>query len=342
MMQLQYGRDITSVSEQLQKVPLERLYQGIRHPKQALSNQVERLRLLRAVDEREYSRLKRGLPYFVCGHFHPAFRRKEHFSSIESFVIDLDHFEGSGLEQEAVAERLRADERVLMLFTSPSGDGLKVMFRLAEKCFDAGLYSYFYKAFLQQLAAQYELQAVVDLRTHDVSRACFLSVDPKAHFHAGALPIVLEDYFDRNAPDADRAVREGARELEQAKSGQDAPKRGKGEGPTDEVLDRIKRRLNPQYRPNRAKAAPYVPTEVEEVVPQIREVLAAEGIELQAAEPIQYGKRLRLAAGAHLAEVNLFYGKSGFSIVKTTKTGTSPELAQLAYQLIGGLLYPEP
>jgi len=95
-------------------------------------------------------------------------------------MIDLDHFDRSELDLPATAERLRADDRVLMGFISPGGDGLKLMFQLEEPCFDSGIYSLFYKAFVQHFAREHQLEAVIDLRTHDVTRACFLSIDPGA------------------------------------------------------------------------------------------------------------------------------------------------------------------
>jgi hypothetical protein len=336
MIQLQYGINITSAEDTLQKVPLERIVQGIQHPKAKLRNQIERLRMVRTVDERQYGRLKRQLPYFVCGHFHPVQRRREHFSSIETFVVDLDHLQRAGLDKEAVRQKLQEDERTLLVFTSPSGDGLKVMFRLKERCLDAGLYSYFYKAFVQKLAVQYGLEQVVDLTTHDVSRACFLSIDPKVYYHAEASAVVLEQYFDAQSPDEVISVQKEAKKM---KEQQPDPPRADREPLSDEVLLAIKQKLNPNFRPRKKKEA-YVPPELETVMPVIREKLAAADIELRDTEGIHYGKKMQMAAGPHLAEINVFFGKRGFSVVKTTKTGTNPELAALCYQIIYEALMP--
>lgn len=340
MIQLQFGKSITNVEEELQLVGLDRLYQGIRHPKSQFLNQVKRLRMVRAMDPKQYSRLKKGLPYFVCGRFHPAFRRKAHFSSIECFVIDLDHFEGSGLNREEVAEAMRSDDRALMVFTSPGGDGLKVMFRLQERCFDPGMYSYFYKAFLHKLIQQYDLGKVADLATHDVSRACFLSVDNEAYFNPGALPVALSRYFDPLAPEATREIHQTQKELE---AQQPAPKAGKPkEDPlSKEVLDKIKSRLNPDFKPRKPQKEAYVPPELESQMPELAQKLESVGITLREAVSIRYGKQLKLEALPLLAEVNVFFGKRGFTVSKTTKTGTSAALADLAYQVIVEHLVPE-
>lgn len=64
-----------------------------------------------------------------------------------------------------------------------------------------------------------------------------------------------------------------------------------------------------------------------------------EKFSLLAANPIHYGKQLRVGMDNLWAEVNLFYGKKGFTVVKTTKTGSTPELAELASQTLYQILY---
>ncbi len=334
MITLQYGSRITRPDDPLQKVSLERLHQGLTRPKAALRTQIERLRLVRSVDARQYARLKRELPYFVAAHFYPPYRRRENFSAIRHFVVDLDHFESAGLDRQTVRERLQKDARTLLLFTSPGGDGLKLLFQLTEKCFDPGIYSLFYKAFLQQLALEYGLEKVVDAATHDVARACFLSYDPRAYLNLTAEPVVLDAYFDRQDPDATARIHRAHQALAGEKPGAARPTR---EPPADEVLTAIKKRLNPNFRPRKKRDA-YTPPELESIIPRIRERLAEAGISLRSAEPIHYGKKLVVAAGDHWAEINIFFGKRGFSVVKTTKSGSREELAELAYQLLHELL----
>ena len=45
------------------------------------------------------------------------------------------------------------------------------------------LYSLFYKKFVKSFSEQYDLQQVVDAKTSDVSRACFLSHDKDAFYN---------------------------------------------------------------------------------------------------------------------------------------------------------------
>jgi hypothetical protein len=53
---------------------------------------------------------------------------------------------------------------------------------------------------------------------------------------------------------------------------------------------------------------------------------------------INYGRKLKLGAGRHWATLNIFFGRKGFSVVKTTQTGSHPELAELCYQAISEVL----
>ena len=98
---------------------------------------------------------------------------------------------------------ITSDTRTVMCFVSPGGDGLKVLFRFSERCYDAGLYKTFYKAFLDRFARQYGVEQVVDGKTCDVTRACFLSADAEAYYNPDAEPVVLTDYVN---PDADATL----------------------------------------------------------------------------------------------------------------------------------------
>lgn len=331
---LQFGLNITQPDDPLNKISLDRLFQGIVRPKESFQKQIHRLRLVRSMDAKQYSRLKRELPYFVCGQFHPPFRRRENFAVIRYFMIDLDHFEQAEKNRREVARQLQQDERLLLLFTSPGGDGLKLMFQLSENCHDAGLYSLFYKAFIQLLTTQYGLEQVIDLRTHDVTRACFMSADTDAYFNSKAVPIVLEEVFDPKDPDARRRLSEEREELKEKAPERPAPKK---EGLSDEVLLDIKQKLNPNFRP-RPKRDVFVPPELDAIMPKIEDQLKEMNMELALIEPIHYGKKLRVAAGVHWAEVNVFFGRRGFSVVKTTKTGSNDELANMAHQILYELL----
>lgn len=186
--------------------------------------------------------------------------------------------------------------------------------------------------FIQQLRAL----AAIDLRTHDVTRACFLSADPEAWFNPLSDPVEMAEYLKNlDFEDAVADIREAGRVLrEQAPSRTDDPESPSLDG---DILQRIKLRLNPNARPRQPKEH-YVPPALDEAMPLIRERLAAWEMEVRSAEPIRYGRQVRIHAGRHFAEINIFYGARGFSVVKTTRTGSTPELADLAARAIREIL----
>lgn len=205
-LELQYGRQITRAGDALHPVKLSRLFIGIRTPKQEFKDQITRLRAVKSFSPDKYRLLKKDLPYFVCGIFHPKIRRREHFVSIRCFLLDLDYLTGAEINKEHLVDKLKSVPEVKMLFTSPSNDGLKIMFVLEDVCTDSALFSTFYKIFAARFAQNHDLIDVVDIKTSDVTRACFMSYDPHAYFSDTAVTIKMDSYL--HSEDFDAAQKE--------------------------------------------------------------------------------------------------------------------------------------
>jgi hypothetical protein len=335
---LQFGSKITQAGDPLQKLEVEKLYLSTSKPKQAIRDFVHQLRAVKAMDENQYRDLKKQLPYFVCGIFHPPVRRRENFASIEYFIIDLDHLEKAGMDKAVLCDQLRENPEVAFFFTSPGGDGLKVMFRLSEPCRDAALFSAFYKLFARAFGEKYGLLEAVDLRTHDVTRACFVSYDPDAFYREEARPVRIESYISGlDFEQAEKAIKETEDILKDIQPDWIPAEKP---GLDDEILSRIKQKLNPKFRDPRKKDY-HVPQEIDEAMPLLSEKLAEYDLELAEARAIQYGRVIRVKAGVLFAEINIFYGKRGYSVVQTTKTGSNAQLAGLAAQAIKEILLGE-
>ena len=180
------GANITNSMNALQKVTVKYVYDSIRKPRPEVASQISRLRIIRELDYKQYSLLKRQLPYFVCAMFNPPYRKIENFAYTEYFIVDIDHVTAKQLSMPELRNRIEKDNRVILSFLSPGEDGLKVMFKLKERCYDSGLYSLFYKLFVNSFSQQYGLQQVVDRQTNDVSRACFISMDVDAYYNPDA------------------------------------------------------------------------------------------------------------------------------------------------------------
>lgn len=328
---LSYGIAIYQPDDLLERVEVETIARKITHPKPEFADRIARLRQIRLIDEKQYARLKRELPYFCGGLFSPRYRRRENFAAIQYFTLDFDHFSQAGISKEETAEKLQYDPHIRLLFTTPGGDGLKAVFILNDPCTDAGRYTHFYKAFARVFATKYQLEKVTDWVTHDVTRATFFSADPKAWDNPTATPVKMEDYIpDTISPlysDVEKQFQALAKENPPAQTAQPA------HGPDEVTFVFIRSRLNPGYRPKREKNI-FVPEQLTEAVPMIREALGKEQITLTDVKSIHFGKQLKVQMKEYWAEINIYYGKKGFTIVRTTKTGGNRELADLAYQII--------
>lgn len=331
---LSYGKNITAFNDALNKIEVEYLYHSLCNPKQEIRTQINHLRIIRDIDSKQYSVLKKRLPYIVCAHFNPSFRKTENFAYTEYFIIDVDHLSSKGITMESLREKLVHDERVIMLFISPGEDGLKLMFKFAERCYDSGLYSLFYKSFLLEFSKQYSIEQVVDERTSDVCRACFVSVDSDAYYNPNAELVDINKYIDVENPlELFSLNRELVKDIKQNKAVLEKHENGVD----DETIDRIKALLNPKSV-IKAKPAPYIPEQLNEIIDELKIFVEQTGVVMYEIVDIQYGKKLRFKLGHRLGEVNLFYGKHGFSVVKSPKSGTSAEVNDLMSALVNEFL----
>jgi hypothetical protein len=195
---LTYGINIISSTEQLRKISMDELYQKIAHPSVELTGSISQLRALQSLDLEKYKYNKRFLPYFTCGIFTPPVRKIVNFHFAEYFVLDVDHIGQKNMDITALKNELMKDERIVLMYISPGNDGLKIVFRLKNKCFDAAQFSLFYKVFAGRFSQQYNLEQVIDNKTSDVTRACFLSADPEAWYNTIATAVDMESVIDFN------------------------------------------------------------------------------------------------------------------------------------------------
>jgi len=228
------------------------------------------------------------------------------------------------------------DSRVMMCFVSPSEDGLKILFRLKEKCYDAGVFKVFYKEFVKNFATQYNLTQVLDSVTCDVTRACFMSVDRDAYYNPDAGRVELRAFVDVDNPqemfDTIHAQKKEEKEAAAKQKQEDIPT---DKGPDDEAMRRIKELIgSKRQKLQKSKPPANVPERVSMIIPGLTEYLSGEGVEVYEVIDIQDAKKLKIKLGLKLAEVNIFCGKRGYKIVETKRAGTDPELNETVKQLI--------
>lgn len=332
---VQTGKNITQAGDLLQKTTVQQIYNIIKKPPAELKTKISQLRMVLSLDPSRYRQLKTTLPYFTCGIFNPPYRKTENFGFIEHFVADYDHLDDSEITTESLKSRLIADEQVEMLFASPSGRGLKVMFRLSERCYDRVRFSMFYKVFISAFSSRYGISALADSRTSDVTRACFLSADEEAWYNPDAAPVKMSAYIDFDSP---RQILEANILNREQKKETSVKERESATGEIDpDILNMIKRRLKPDIKLKRDKII-FVPEELERIIERVKKRMEEFGIELRSAESIHYGKKFVFFLGDKWAEINVFYGKRGFSVVKTPKRGSNDELAEISHRILCELL----
>lgn len=329
------GTKIVAANEKLTSINMIDLFKMIAHPEPSLRNQTEVLRSIQRMDSAKYNLMKKSLPYFVCAHFDSDYRRKENFSSVSSFVLDIDHVDEKSIQLDELKAELATDERIAMMFTSPSGCGLKLIILLDKPCLDENIYSSFYKQFAWDFANEHHLESFIDLKTNDVTRACFIPADDHAILNPTATPVNLENYVDLDC--VDLFIKEDKMpSISQEKQVQDLEPIEKNLDPDRETMNRIKERLELSQKkklPQEVRPI-YVPEEITNIVTDLKQSIEETGVELYDTRNIQYGIKLMFRTHQLKAEINLFFGHKGYSVVESPKRGTSMQLNGMMAQLV--------
>ncbi|MGM9510159.1 BT4734/BF3469 family protein [Larkinella sp. GY13] len=148
--------------------------------------------------------LKEGLDYVTfSGVFAPTRLVKNLKQHSRLLVLDFDHVEN--LDETRL--QLQADPHTLVLFASPSGDGLKLILEIdpdrhPEAFADLAFY----------FRQTYRLD--VDASGSDVSRPCFLSYDPDVYLNPNAEPYKIKGLATRKEkPKTDIQIKKDATEV---------------------------------------------------------------------------------------------------------------------------------
>jgi hypothetical protein len=105
----------------------------------------------------------------------------------------------------------------------------------------------------------------------------------------------------------------------------------------------VLKQVNPRSTaPARREKQVFVPDELLPLEMEVRELCHGLNWDLVVVERLNYGLKFCIRQGYRSAEVNAFYGKKGFSLVRSPKTGTDPALSTLLYDKLYALLFPAP
>lgn len=144
-----------------------------------LKNRIDDMRVdIMVGDDDAYRAKKTKLPS-VC--FHGTFAdslTNEHFNdSSQLFAFDIDHLDAA--RKAEIKTLLTADPRIVYVFVSPSGEGLKAAFRVAA---DAITDDASYKTAFVQVEKHFaDIGVEIDKSCKDIRRVCFLTCDPEAY-----------------------------------------------------------------------------------------------------------------------------------------------------------------
>ncbi|SDA64458.1 VirE N-terminal domain-containing protein [Algoriphagus alkaliphilus] len=335
---IRLGKQVTQAGDQLQDITLVKFHKALLNPDGEVATLQRRLQAIRALDPAQYRRLKTTLPYVVCADFHPKVRRKENFLHADRFILDIDHLSDFGHDLEELRTKLKLDPQVELLFASPGGDGLKVLFKLDKPISDAAYYAGFYKAFGLVFRNRYQLGEALDIKTHDVSRCCFVSFDPGAYHNPESEGIQAEIYLKQEDLFALDELKAAVKEATAAVQHPPSPENSNQELP-DEVIKRIKEKMGMKVHQPRQKD--YVqPEELEEIMDLIKGLLEGIQLELSSVRPISYGRQCKINSGKIWAELNIFFGRRGANVVATTKSGSNKELAKQLVEYLQSELTP--
>ncbi len=333
---ISFGKNIRLPNDPLVKIPLKQFADKIKNPGKEFVDFITQLRELQSIDPKQYREWKVKLPYAVAAIFYPPFRKKENFAKTDYFILDIDHLSDKEINIEHLMGRLETDERIALAFRSPSNDGVKLFFKLKQSLFDAGKYALFYKIFARKFAAQYDLHQVVDKKTSDVSRACFLSYDPRVLYRAEVVPVEVERYINFENETEVSLFEKEIKEQEKIRPETHPADADENTIPQD-VIQKIREKLNPRLTVKKEKNI-FVPEELNLIVEPVKKSLAQYDIVVDEIVNINYGKQFRMKLQHMRAEINVFYGKKGYSVIKSTKSGLNDELVDLTHQIISSAI----
>jgi hypothetical protein len=154
----------------------------------------EATRRVRSLTPEEYGNRQTGkvtlLPLCTFG---GVFSKREGDGLQETsglICLDIDHASSQGVSLEDLKDRLSQDREIglRLLFTSPSGDGLKIICKTSGEIIDRESYRREFEILNSFVSRKYSVQ--LDSQTSNIDRGCLLCFDP------GAILRTWGDTFD--------------------------------------------------------------------------------------------------------------------------------------------------
>jgi len=164
----------------------ESIVNEIRNPNDYILDLIKKIRVLtnqikeegddqtRREMGKEKKELKSQLPHFSMAKFKDGYRSNDNFDSTQHMILDFDKIQ----DVESLKEKFEKDDRIFLIFNSPSGDGLKVILCFDQPIKSVKKFKIISKHYAQVFSKEYEVE--VD-NIFDAARACYISYDPYLH-----------------------------------------------------------------------------------------------------------------------------------------------------------------
>lgn len=151
--------------------------------------ELRRLISSKAPTEAAREHKKKNFPYFSTAKFRKNYRKDANVESASFLLLDVDKIPTSDIYKvRSFFERLK---ETLLCFVSPSGRGIKVLFRLAEPITDKSTFTQLYRYYVENIGERLPA-GTLDAATSDLSRACFFAYDPDMFYNPDAVPLPVD------------------------------------------------------------------------------------------------------------------------------------------------------
>lgn len=328
---------VKSNTEILRPVSVFNIFSEVTKQNSDLNNLISRIRKLASLDRTACQSLKKQLPFFTGSFFGNKPRSSENLQYASYFIIDIDKcYDNDGGFIE-LRSRLASDPRLNLMFTSPGGLGLKLVFELTEPCISTKFFSDAYKSFVFQFAKEYNIESKTDMSTHDATRVCFLSSDKHAWYNALPEKISWKAYLP--AGDLFCDTEDNRSDHGEYITWNEEPS---GSNCSNDLNPDVYRSILQKLNPDRKYPAPknyYVPEILNLIEEPVRDAVRKHHISVSEIRNIQYGKKFCFSHTLHKAELNIYYGKKGFSVVISPSGATNPELNTIVYTIVSELIF---
>ncbi len=147
--------------------------------------------------EKQQEFKKKNFAYFNMGVFNHNKRSKFNLISSQHLLFDYDGLSQADLTN--LKNRLKSDNKVFCLFTSPSGKGLKVIYKIDQPITDHINFTEVYKHYASLF--KIDLGEKPD-KTSDAGRPCYFSHDTDIYINVNAEP--LSSNISITTPKADK------------------------------------------------------------------------------------------------------------------------------------------